>query len=53
VARGLSRYAAPELRQILGKHSAEVEQLLGRPPLEVIHRDDLVLLDPAPSAGDR
>lgn len=51
VARGLSRYAAGELRQILGKHSAEVEQLLERPPLEVIHRDDLALLDPAPSGN--
>lgn len=53
VARGLSRYAAAELRQILGKHSSEIEQLLGRPPVEVIHRDDLALLDPAPSAGER
>ena len=53
IARGLSRYAAAELRQILGKHSAEIEQLLGRPPVEVIHRDDLALLDPAPSAGER
>ncbi len=53
VARGLSRYTAAELRQILGKHSAEVEELLGRPPVEVIHRDDLVLLDPAPPTGQR
>ncbi len=53
IARGLSRYAAGELRQILGRHSAEIEQLLGRPPVEVIHRDDLVLLDPALSAGER
>jgi glutamate 5-kinase len=44
VARGLSRYAAAELRQILGKHSPEIAGLLGRPPVEVIHRDDLALL---------
>lgn len=53
IARGLSRYAAAELRLILGKHSAEIEQLLGRPPVEVIHRDDLALLDPAPAADGK
>ncbi len=44
VARGLSRYASEEIERILGKSSPEVEQTLGRPALEVIHRDDLVLI---------
>ena len=43
LGRGLSRYAAPELRRIFGLSSPEVENVLGRPALEVIHRDDLVL----------
>ena len=45
VGRGLSRYASDEVSQILGKSSPEVERRLGRPAVEVIHRDDLVLLD--------
>ena len=44
VARGLSRYASEEIERILGQSSPEVEQTLGRPALEVIHRDDLVLI---------
>ena len=43
LARGLSRYAAAEIELILGKSSPDVERTLGRPALEVIHRDDLVL----------
>jgi glutamate 5-kinase len=43
LGRGLVRYAEGELRRIFGKSSPEVEQVLGRPALEVIHRDDLVL----------
>ena len=43
LGRGLSRYSAPELRRIFGMSSPEVERALGRPALEVIHRDDLVL----------
>jgi glutamate 5-kinase len=45
MGRGLSRYTSDEIRRILGKSSPEVEKLLGRPAVEVIHRDDLVLLD--------
>jgi glutamate 5-kinase len=44
LARGLSRYGAAELRRVLGKRTAEVTALLGKPAVEVIHRDDLVLL---------
>ena len=45
VARGLSAYAADDLRVIAGHRSEEIEALLGwRGRDEAIHRDDLVLL---------
>ncbi len=44
VARGLTRYASDEIERIRGKSSPDVERELGRPALEVIHRDDLVLI---------
>jgi glutamate 5-kinase len=43
VARGVSRYTADEVERILGRSSPEVEKILSRPALEIIHRDDLVL----------
>jgi len=43
LGRGLSRYSASELRRVCGMSSPAVENALGRPALEVIHRDDLVL----------
>lgn len=43
-ARGLVRYSDTELARIMGKTSPHVVAELGRPALEVIHRDDLVLL---------
>jgi glutamate 5-kinase len=52
VARGLSAYASADARAILGHKSREIERLLGyRGRDEMIHRDDLVLLqgDPAPA----
>lgn len=45
LGRGLSRYASEEMARILGKSSPAVEKTLGRPAREVIHRDDLVLID--------
>jgi glutamate 5-kinase len=46
IARGLVVYAADEARRILGKHSNEIESLLGyQGRNEMIHRDNLVLLD--------
>ena len=45
LGRGLSRYAADEVKQVLGQSSPAVEKTLGRPAVEVIHRDDLVLFD--------
>ncbi|RDZ28035.1 glutamate 5-kinase [Lysobacter silvisoli] len=50
LARGLAQYNAAEIRRIAGRHSREIEALLGfRYGEEVVHRDDLVLLD-APAA---
>lgn len=46
VARGLSNYAASEIRQIMGKRSNLFEEVLGRPGFAtVIHRNNLVLTD--------
>jgi glutamate 5-kinase len=45
LGRGLSRYTSDEMTQILGQSSPAVEKTLGRPASEVIHRDDLVLLE--------
>jgi len=44
VARGLTNYAAAEIALIRGKHSDQIEQVLGHKDFdEVIHRDNLVL----------
>lgn len=46
VARGISQYAASEVRRIAGRRSAEIESLLGYSYGEtVVHRDDLVALN--------
>jgi glutamate 5-kinase len=46
VARGLANYAAADAARIAGKRSTEIEAILGwRGRDEMIHRDDLVLLD--------
>jgi glutamate 5-kinase len=45
-ARGLATYASDELRLLAGRHSADIEALLGYRSLdEAVHRDDLVLLE--------
>lgn len=45
VARGISQYAAAEVRRIAGRKSAEIESLLGYSYGEtVVHRDDMVAL---------
>ncbi|MEP5730907.1 MAG: glutamate 5-kinase [Sulfitobacter sp.] len=44
IGHGLSRYSAPEARQIAGHQSAEIERLLGYPGrAALIHRDDMAL----------
>ena len=46
LARGLIAYAADEARQIAGKQSQGIAEVLGyRGRDEIIHRDDLVLFD--------
>ena len=45
IARGLVNYTAEEMRQIAGKHTAQIEHILGYHPYdEAIHRDNLTLL---------
>jgi glutamate 5-kinase len=47
LARGLAQYSAEEVRRIAGRRSGEIEDVLGfRYGEAVIHRDDLVLLEP-------
>jgi glutamate 5-kinase len=44
VARGLTAYSSADVRRIMGRRSAEIEQLVGyRGRDEVVHRDDMVL----------
>lgn len=45
LARGIAQYSALDMRRIAGRHSREIETLLGYTYGEnVVHRDDLVLL---------
>jgi len=45
VARGVTQYAASDVRRILGRHSRDIESALGyNYGGSVVHRDDLVLL---------
>ena len=44
IARGVTCFSSDQIRQILGRHSEEIEGILGAcPGEEVIHRDDLVV----------
>lgn len=46
VARGVTCFSSDQIRMIMGRHSEEIEKVLGTcPGEEVIHRDDLVLTD--------
>jgi glutamate 5-kinase len=46
VAAGLTNYASTDIEKIMGRRSDEIDQVLGfRDSDEVIHRDNLVLLD--------
>ncbi|MEM1304229.1 MAG: PUA domain-containing protein [Planctomycetota bacterium] len=45
LARGLTNYAADEVRAIMRRSSDDIAGLLGRRPyLEVVHRDNLAVL---------
>jgi glutamate 5-kinase len=53
-ARGLAGYGADEVRRIAGLKTREIEGALGYKYLdEVVHRNDLVLLDASPDEGLR
>ena len=46
IARGLATYPSVEMRKLCGRRSEDIETLLGyRGRKEVVHRDNLVLLD--------
>lgn len=56
LARGLAQYSAPDGARIAGRHSRDIEAMLGfRYDEAMIHRDDLVLLHAAgqPALGMR
>ena len=45
LARGLSSFSSEEIDKIKGKHSKEIEKILGYlSKTEIIHKDDMVLL---------
>ncbi|WEN16660.1 glutamate 5-kinase [Rhodanobacter sp. AS-Z3] len=53
IARGLSQYGATEVRRLAGRHSREIDAVLGYSyGEEVVHRDDLITID-APLAPVR
>ena len=48
-ARGLAGYGADEVRRIAGLKTSEIERALGYKDLdEIVHRNDMVLLDAGP-----
>lgn len=50
IGRGLVNYGTKDLDRIKGRHTSEIQDILGyRLGDEAIHRDDLVLMKPAPS----
>ncbi|WP_114239243.1 glutamate 5-kinase [Dyella sp. C9] len=53
IARGLCQYGSGEIRRLAGRHSRDIESILGYSyGAEVIHRDDLVSLGDIELAGD-
>jgi len=45
VARGICAYSDSDAARIIGRKSADIEQVLGlRGRDEIVHRDDLVLI---------
>jgi glutamate 5-kinase len=54
IARGLSQYAAAEVIRLAGRHSREIEALLGYSyGAEIVHRDDLAtVMDPEVTEGE-
>lgn len=53
IARGISQYGAGEVRRLSGRHSRDIEHILGYSyGAEVVHRDDLATLAQAEAAGE-
>ena len=53
VARGLSQYGAAEVRRLAGRHSREIDGVLGYSyGDEVVHRDDLVGMNRPVASGE-
>jgi glutamate 5-kinase len=54
IARGLSQYAAAEVIRLAGRHSRDIEALLGYCyGAEIVHRDDLAtVMDPEITEGE-
>ena len=51
IARGIIAYSDVDAAKIMGRQSANIESILGfRGRDEMIHRDDLVLLNQEPAA---
>ena len=45
LARGLASFNSKEIHKIKGKHSGEIEKILGYlSKSEIIHKDDMVML---------
>jgi glutamate 5-kinase len=54
IARGIIAYSDVDAAKIMGRKSADIERILGfRGRDEMIHRDDLVLLNQEPAAKER
>ncbi|MGH8180312.1 MAG: glutamate 5-kinase [Steroidobacteraceae bacterium] len=54
IARGIIAYSDVDAAKIMGRKSSDIESILGfRGRDEMIHRDDLVLLNPEPAAKER
>ena len=48
IARGLCQYGASEVRRLMGRHSRDIESLLGYSyGAEIVHRDDLATVETA------
>ena len=53
IARGIVAYSDVDAAKIMGRKSSEIESILGfRGRDEMIHRDDLVLLDAQPAVPE-
>ena len=45
IARGLSSFSSDEINRIKGKHSKDIDKILGySSKSEVVHKDDMVIL---------